>query len=150
MRVGDYCKHGVVTVSGTANVAEAARTMRDEHVGFLIVVDEGDPTRRPLGVITDRDIVLQICARDVDPKSVTAADIMSRQPLVATEADDLNEVLQAMRMAGFRRIPVLSASGTLTGVMAIDDAIDIVAGLLVDICGSIRNEQRQERRVRTG
>jgi CBS domain-containing protein len=149
MRVGDYCKHGVVTVSTTADVAEMARTMRDEHVGFLVVVAEGDPTRRPLGVVTDRDIVLQVCAREVDPHSVTAADVMSRQPLVASETDDLNEVLQAMRVAGFRRIPVLASSGSLTGIIAIDDAVDVVAGLLCDISGSIRNEQRQERRLRT-
>jgi CBS domain-containing protein len=149
MRVGDYCKHGVVTVSGTADIAEVARTMRDEHVGFLVVLDEGDPIRRPLGVVTDRDVVLQVCAREIDPHAVTAADIMSRQPLVATETDDLNEVLQAMRIAGFRRVPVLTSAGALTGVIAIDDAIDVVAGLLCDISGSIRNEQRQERRLRS-
>jgi CBS domain-containing protein len=123
--------------------------MRDEHVGFLVVLDEGDPIRRPLGVVTDRDVVLQVCAREIDPHAVTAADIMSRQPLVATETDDLNEVLQAMRIAGFRRVPVLTSAGALTGVIAIDDAIDVVAGLLCDISGSIRNEQRQERRLRS-
>jgi CBS domain-containing protein len=148
MRVGDYCKHGVVTVEATADVAEVSKTMRDEHVGFLIVVQEGDPARKPLGVITDRDVVLQIVARDVDAHSVTAADIMSRDPLVARESEDLNEVMQAMRLAGFRRIPVLTNDGALTGVIAIDDAIDVVAGLLCDICGSIRNEQRQERRLK--
>jgi CBS domain-containing protein len=150
MRVGDYCKHGVVTIAATASVSEAARTMRDEHVGFLVVVEEGEPSRKPLGVITDRDIVLQICARDIDPHAVTAADIMSTEPLVASEADDLSEVLQAMRIAGFRRVPVLTSAGALTGVIAIDDTVDVVAGLLCDISGSIRNEQRQERRLRAG
>jgi CBS domain-containing protein len=150
MRVGDYCKHGVVTVYATADVAEVARTMREEHVGFLVVVNEGDTSREPLGVITDRDVVLQVCARDVDPHAATAADIMSRKPLVANEADDLNEALQAMRIAGFRRVPVLTASGALTGVIAIDDVVEVVAGLVCDIAGSIRNEQRQERRLRAG
>ena len=99
-------------------------------------------------VITDRDIVLEINAREIDPHRVTAADIMSREPLVAHEYEDLNEVLQAMRIAGFRRVPVLTEKGALTGVIAIDDVLDVVAGLLCDVCGSIRNEQRQERRLR--
>ena len=149
MRVGDYCKHGVVTVTTTADVTEIAQTMRDEHVGFLVVVEDGDPQRKPQGVVTDRDIVLEVCARDVDPHSVTAADIMSRKPLVVHENDDLNEVVQAMRISGFRRVPVLAQEGALTGVIAMDDAIEVVAGFLGDICGSIRNEQRQERRIRT-
>lgn len=147
MKVGDYCKRGVVTVLATADVAEVARMMRDEHVGFLVVVQEGDPTRRPVGVVTDRDVVLQICARGVDLHSITAADVMSRQPLVASETDDISEVLQAMRIGGFRRVPVLTPAGALTGVIAIDDVLDVVAGLLCDVCGSIRNEQHQERRL---
>jgi len=148
MKVGEYCKHGVVTVSSTADIVEVAKTMRDEHVGFLVVVNDGDPQRKPVGVLTDRDIVLQVCAQEVDPHSVTAADVMSNKPLVASESDDLNEVMQAMRIAGFRRVPVLTNAGSLTGVIAMDDTVDIVAGLMCDIAGSIRNEQRQERRVR--
>jgi len=145
MRVGDFCKHGVVTVCTTADIVEVAQTMRDEHVGFVVVVQEGDASRTPQGVISDRDIVLSVSAREVNPRAVTAADIMSPKPLVACETDDLNEVVQAMRIAGFRRVPVLTRAGVLTGVIAIDDAIEVIAGMLVDVCGSIRNEQRQER-----
>ena len=137
MRVGDFCKHGVVTAVTTADVVEVAQTMRDEHVGFVVVIDENDPARTPRGVITDRDIVLGICARDVNPRAVTAADIMSAKPLVACETDDLNEAVQA-----------LTKAGALTGVIAIDDAIEVIAGLLCDVCGSIRNEQRKERLIR--
>ena len=103
MRVADCCKRGVITVDATADIVDVAKTMRDEHVGFLIVIEDGDPKRKPIGVITDRDNVLQVCAKEGDPHGVTAVDIKSR-----------------------------------------------VAGLLCDISGSIRNEQRQERRRRTG
>lgn len=150
MRVGDFCKRGVVTVDHSADCVEIAQLMRDEHVGFLVVVHEGDPDRKPIGVITDRDIVLQVCARDVDLHGITASDVMSRDPLIAREDDDLNDLMQAMRIAGFRRVPVVNAHGALTGVIAIDDAIDVIAGLLCDVSGSIRNEQRQERRLRRG
>lgn len=150
MRVGDFCKHGVVTVDPSADCVAIAKLMRDEHVGFLIVVQDGDQNRKPLGVVTDRDLVLQVCARDVDMHGVTASDVMSRNPLIAREHDDLNDLMQAMRIAGFRRVPVVNANGALTGIISIDDAIDVIAGLLCDVSGSIRNEQRQERRLRNG
>ncbi len=150
MKVGDYCKRGVVTVDPAADCVAVAKLMRDEHVGFLVVMHEGDGSRTPLGVVTDRDLVVQVCARDGDLHGITASDVMSRDPLTAREDDDLNDLMQGMRIAGLRRVPVVNAGGSLTGVIAIDDAIDVVAGLLCDICGSIRNEQRQERRLRSG
>jgi CBS domain-containing protein len=150
MKISEHCKRKVVSISSATDVTTAARLMREAHVGFLIVHEEGDALRKPVGVLTDRDIVLQIIARDVDPKSVTVADIMTRQPLVAKEADDLPDLLQAMRLAGIRRVPVVDARGALSGIMALDDAIDLVTGLLCEISGSIKSEQRQEWRARQG
>jgi CBS domain-containing protein len=149
MQVGDYCKHGVVTVATNSDIVSAAELMRTEHVGFLVVLEPGDPTRKPVGVLTDRDIVVQVTARGVDPRTVTAADVMSRKPLTASIADDVNEAVQGMRIAGIRRMPVLTREGALTGVIALDDVLEVVAGLLSDMCGTVRSEQRQERRLRS-
>jgi CBS domain-containing protein len=124
--------------------------MRTEHVGFVIVHGKGDELQRPIGVLTDRDLVLGVMARDVDPHAVTVEDVMTRQPLIANETDEISDMLQAMRMAGIRRVPVVDVRGALTGVMAIDDAIDVVTRLMCDIAGSIKSEQRQEWRARTG
>ncbi len=148
MRVGDICKRKVVSISSTLDVVEAAKLMREKHIGFLVVLKETDETHRPIGVLTDRDIVLQVTARDVSPRDVTVEDVMTRQPLIASEADDLSEVLQAMRSAGIRRVPVVDVRGSLMGIIAIDDAVDYITGLLCDITGSIQNEQRQEWRAR--
>jgi CBS domain-containing protein len=150
MKVGEHCKRQVVCISGASDVTTAARLMRESHVGFLVVHEQGDELRRPVGVLTDRDIVLQIIAREVEPKSVTVEDVMTRQPLIASEADDLSDLLQAMRMAGIRRVPVTDVRGALTGIIALDDAIDLVTGLLCEITGSIKSEQRQEWRTRQG
>jgi CBS domain-containing protein len=150
MKVGEYCKRAVVTIATSADAAEAAKLMRSEHVGFLIVHREGDSSQRPVGVLTDRDLVLGVMARDVDPHAITAEDIMTRQPLIANESDELSDMLQAMRLAGIRRVPVVDVRGALVGIMAIDDAIDVVTGLMCDIAGSIKSEQRQEWRARTG
>jgi CBS domain-containing protein len=103
-----------------------------------------------VGVLTDRDLVLGVMARDVDPHAVTVEDVMTRQPLIANEEDELSDMLQGMRLAGIRRVPVVDARGALTGIMAIDDAIDVVTGLMCDIAGSIKSEQRQEWRARAG
>jgi predicted transcriptional regulator len=91
-----------------------------------------------------------VCWRDIDPHSVTVDDVMTRQPLIATEADELSDTLRAMRLTGIRRVPVVDARGALTGIMALDDALDVVTGLMCDITGSIKSEQRQEWRARAG
>ena len=101
-------------------------------------------------MLTDRDLVLAVMARDVDAHTVTVEDVMTRQPLIANESDELSDLLQAMRMAGIRRVPVVDVRGALVGIMAIDDAIDVITGLMCDISGSIKHEQRQEWRARTG
>lgn len=148
MNVGQYCRCNVISIRASADVAEAAKLMRDEHVGFLVVFNEGDEIRKPVGVITDRDIVLQVTARDVKGHDVTVGDVMTRQPLIAREQDEFTDLLQAMRLAGIRRVPVVDSRGALTGVIATDDAIDLITGLLCDITGAIKHEQRQEWRTR--
>jgi CBS domain-containing protein len=151
MKIGEYCKRAVVTIASKADAAEAAKLMRAEHVGFLIVYREGDDEQqKPVGVLTDRDLVLGVLARDVDPHSVTVEDVMTRQPLMANDSDELSDMLQAMRLAGIRRVPVVDVRGALIGIMAIDDAIDLITGLMCDIAGSIKSEQRQEWRARVG
>jgi len=150
MKVGDYCKRAVVAIASSAEAAAAAKLMREEHVGFLIVYREGDALQKPVGVLTDRDLVLGVMARDVDPHAVTVEDVMTRQPLIANDSDELSDLLQGMRLAGIRRVPVVDVRGALAGIMAIDDAIDVVTGLMCDIAGSIRSEQRHEWRARVG
>src|SRR5678815_2894817 len=150
MKIGEYCKRAVVAIASEADAAEAAKRMRAEHVGFLIVYREGDELQQPVGVLTDRDLVLGVLARDVDPHSVTVDDVMTRQPLIANDGDELSDMLQAMRLAGIRRVPVVDVRGALAGIMAIDDAIDVVTGLMCDIAGSIKSEQRHEWRTRVG
>ena len=148
MKVGDICKRAVIAVDNSMDITAAAEVMRLHHVGFLIVYKLGDELRRPIGVLTDRDIVIEVGAKKVDPTAITVEDLMSRQPLVADEFEQLSDVLQAMRVAGIRRVPVVDARGALAGVISIDDAFDIITGFMCDITGSVKSEQRQERRSR--
>lgn len=148
MKVGDICQRSVVSIDNGQDLAAAAELMRERHVGFLVVHRLGDEQRRPVGVLTDRDIVVEVVAKKVDPTSVTVEDLMCRQPMVANDFEELGDVLQAMRIAGIRRVPVVDVRGGLVGVVAIDDAFDVITNFMCDITGSVKNEQRQERRSR--
>jgi len=150
MKIGDLCRRSVISIDSSMDIAAAAQLMRERHVGYLIVYKLGDELRHPIGVLTDRDIVLEITAAKVDPSVLKVEDVMTRQPLIATDTDELNDVLQAMRLAGIRRVPVVDVRGALTGVIAIDDVLDVITGWLCEITGSIKSEQRQEWRARAG
>lgn len=147
MNVSEHCCRGVVSITDTADVVTAARLMRDEHVGLLAVFHQGDVIRRLTGVLTDRDIVMQVTASDRDPHEVRVQEIMTRQPILAYENDELRDVLQVMRLAGIHQVPMVDANGTAVGVIALDDAIELIAGLLSDISGSSRNERHHEWRA---
>lgn len=148
MKVGAICKRAVIAIDNSTDIHAAAELMRQHHVGFLIVYQAGDELRRPIGVLTDRDIVIEVVAKKVDPASLTVNDLMTRQPLIASETEELGDVLQAMRIAGIRRVPVADARGALVGVVALDDAFDVITSFMCDITGSVKSEQRQERRWR--
>jgi predicted transcriptional regulator len=148
MKVSDICKRAVIAIDNSADINAAAELMRRHHVGFLIVHKSGDELRRPIGVLTDRDIVMETIAKKLDPAALRVDELMTRQPLVANESEELGDVLQAMRIAGIRRVPVGDSRGALAGVVAIDDVFDVIAGFMCDITGSVKSEQRQERRWR--
>lgn len=148
MKVGATCRRSPIAIASTESITAAAQLMREQHVGFLVVYQLGDDLRRPIGVLTDRDIIVGVIAKKVDPEALRVDDLMTRQPLVANDNEDLSDVLQAMRLAGIRRVPVVDARGALVGVVSIDDVFDIITGFMCDITGAVQNEQRMERRAR--
>lgn len=149
MNAGNVCKRGVVTVTPADDLIAAAHVMREKHVGYL-VVREGPlaRSRRVVGVLTDRDIVVAVLAQEVDARSLKVGDVMTRNPLLIEEGQPIDAVLCHMREAGVRRVPVVDRSGALAGVLSIDDVLETLAEQLINIAGSIRNEQRMERAVR--
>ncbi len=150
MNVGQICKRSVVTVREFEEITAAARLMREKHVGYLVVVEPiaGADTLRPVGVLTDRDIVVSVIARDVDPRALNVGDVMTRQPVVVGEGAPLSAALKDMRRIGVRRLPVVSGVGHLTGLLSLDDVLDTLSGELVDAAGSVRNEVQIETALR--
>ncbi len=150
MCVGDICRRDVITISPNASLSDAARVMREKHVGMLVVV--GSPAdhadRVVQGVLTDRDIVITVIGHDAEPKDLKVVDVMTRNPLLAAEGQSVAAVLRLMRVDGIRRVPVVDARNELVGVMSIDDVLDVVADQLTAISGAIRGEQARERVMR--
>jgi len=148
MSVGSICTRHVFSIDANADAAQAAKAMRESHVGFLVVTSKQGGQETPVGVITDRDIVLEVVAQDVDPKSVVAKDIMSGKPLIVREQAPIHDTLLQMRAAGVRRVPVQDAHGKLVGVLSIDDVVGFLSELVQDLAGAIEREQSVESRLR--
>lgn len=148
MNVGDICSRAVVSIGADEPVQQAAELMRRYHVGTLVVTQPASAGDEPVGVITDRDIVIGVVAKEVDPDTLTVGDVMSGEPVIAEEEDDVNDVLDDMRREGVRRIPVVDHSGMLVGVFALDDLLQLLAtqlNLAAGIVGSQRSEERRKR-----
>ncbi|MGA8048594.1 MAG: CBS domain-containing protein [Burkholderiales bacterium] len=131
MRIRDICSRVVVVAEPHTDLREAARMMRDHHVGALIVVDKRDGTTKPIGIVTDRDIVVAVvAAAGVRPESLTVRDVMSADLVLAQETDGVFEAVERMQDSGTRRLPVVTADGTLLGMLTLDDVLRMLAGEL--------------------
>ena len=148
--VGRICNRDVVIVEKVASVTEAARRMRAHHVGDLIVVNQETQNPLPVGIVTDRDLVIEVLATDVDLRTVTVGDVMSFDLTTAREDDDLSDTIKRMRARAVRRLPVVDARGVLVGIVSIDDLIELFAEQLGDLAQLIGREQAAEREVRPG
>lgn len=150
MDVASLCSRNVVTVRRSDEITAAAATMRERHVGYLIVVepDPADGSARPVGVLTDRDIVVSIVAKDADPRTLRVEDAMTREPVCAKETDSVGDALESMRRIGVRRLPVVDGLGRLAGVLSLDDILDALSDQLANVAGSIRSEQLVENVMR--
>ena len=150
MNVGNICNRRVITASPLLDVQAAAELMREEHIGFLVVVPEQPRgPQPPLGVITDRDIVVAVVAKRADPASLKVGDVMTLQPVVVGESDPIDRALQTMRRSGVRRLPVVNARGEVVGVLSLDDLLEFVAGEIDNLSAAVRNGRQIEGATRT-
>ncbi len=144
MSVGEICNREAVICSSGESILDVARLMREYHVGDVVVVTRTDSGNRPVGILTDRDIVIEIVAKEVDAASLKAGDVMQRDLVVVTEDSDLLSTIELMRDKGVRRLPVVNSEGHLEGVVTVDDLLELIAEQLDDLVGLIRHEIRDE------
>jgi len=146
--VRDLAAHEVVTVTPSATLAECAQIMRNQHVGSLVVIDDQANNDTPRGIVTDRDIVVEAVALGLDPKTLTAGDVMTTPLATVADSDDILDALARMREFGVRRLPVLDEGGHLSGIVTVDNLLEALAEQLDAVVSVIKTEQSRESNVR--
>jgi len=144
MNVGEICSRVVVIAERNTPVQQAAKLMRDHHIGALVVTEGGADARRPIGIVTDRDMVVEVVAADLDYRVLTVGDIMSEGPATVNETAGVFEVIGQMRNSGVRRLVVVDANRHLLGIVAMDDLIPVLAEETSALAQAIHLEQRRE------
>ncbi len=141
---GEICSRDVVFVARDATVQFAAKLMRHNHVGTVVVVDEMNGRRTPVGIVTDRDIVVEVNAVDLNPNVITVGDIMA--PGLVTVHEDAGpfEAMEIMRDKGVRRLPVVDRKGCLAGIISIDDLLEVLAGEITAMTRIVGRERAHE------
>jgi CBS domain-containing protein len=148
MQVGELCNREVTAVERGTSVREAAALMRQHHVGDLVVTEQRGARRAPVGIITDRDITIEIVAMGVDPESVSVTDVMGAQLVTAGEGETVYDVIRRMRLNGVRRVPVLDAQGGLAGIVSLVDLLQFPADEIGTVAKVAYREQVWETRTR--
>lgn len=133
MFIGAVCSRQVATCVADMSALDIAKIMRSDHVGDLVVVEYrgGDPV--PVGIVTDRDLVIKVMAMGLDPKHVTVADVMSRNLVTAYEGEVLDVAMRRMRGSGVRRVPLVDSAGILVGIVSLDDIVNLLGSTLTDV-----------------
>ncbi len=148
MNAGEICSRILVVAERNTPVQQAAKLMRDHHIGSLVVTEGSAAARRPVGIVTDRDMVIEVVAAGVDYRTLTVGDVMSERLDTVRESAGLFESVAQMRRCGVRRLVVVDASARLVGVVAMDDLIAVLAEELSALAQAINVEQRQEAKRR--
>ena len=142
MKIGSVCNPEVVTIEPDELILDAAKRMRERHVGDLVVVRHAGGGREPIGVLTDRDIVVGVIAKDVAHlATLKVGDGITSDPVCARDTEDVSVVLDRMRKHVIRRAPVVNAKGHLVGIFTLDDFLGLLADDVANV-GAIVSRQR--------
>ena len=148
MRIEEICSRIVVVALPATTVHEGARLLREHHVGALVVIDSRQ-TSRPLGVVTDRDMVVEVLAMGIDPAKVTVGDLMSGSIVSVNASEGVLESIRLMQSEGVRRVVVVDNAGALVGIVSFNDLVPYVSEALAGLSNAITGAQSREREMRT-
>lgn len=137
MSVGRLCVRDVDLADPDEAVQVAAARMNDRNVGTLIVLDR---VKRPIGIVTDRDLATRVVAHARDATATTVAEVMTAVPKTISEDLPLEEAITIMRSGPFRRMPVVNKEGKLVGLLSIDDVLDLLATEFAQVGELLRRE----------
>lgn len=142
--IGTLCEREVVGISAQATVREAAALMCEEHVGSLVVVTDDDPPK-VVGILTDRDLALDVLGRDEPATQLRAGDIAKAPPVAVQSGASLAEAVEAMDKAGVRRLLVVDEDGGVVGLVAAEDLMAAISRELGGLAHALRSGIEREK-----
>ncbi|MFA6016060.1 MAG: CBS domain-containing protein [Gallionellaceae bacterium] len=144
MPISSICNRNVITVPFDSSVLQAAQLMREHHVGDVIVVEERLGVRVPIGIVTDRDLVMEVMATELNSATLTVGDIMTPELVFMKESSGIFEAIEFMRAKCVRRMPVVDDNNALVGILTTDDLLELLAEELLTLSRLVRDEQNKE------
>ena len=149
MTVGDICNRNVAVAPPGQTIIDAAKRMRWSHVGDLVAVETRNGRHVPVGIVTDRDIVMSVVAGDPEHiQYLLVRDVMSTDLVTAREHDTVETGLKRMHEHGVRRLPIVDGTGTLVGILTLDDILRYLTAQQSELVALVVQEQQHEREYR--
>lgn len=149
MLIREIATAEVVCCSVQTTASEAAQLMRHKHVGDLVLIDDPNDERNPLGIVTDRDLAIEVLGRGLDPASTTVGSLNRSPVVIARDSEDSSTLIDRMRMHGVRRVPVVDDHGSVCGIVTLDDLLHVIvddARSLLDVMAKGRKREQRMRR----
>jgi CBS domain-containing protein len=141
------CSRDLVAVGRDDTVFKAAQLMRQNHIGDVLVVEKKQDVILPVGIVTDRDVVIEIVAPGLDPQVITVGDIMLPTIFTIDEDSGVFDAIRLMTAKGVRRLPVVK-DGSLTGIITLDDLLLLMAREFCSFAKLLTKEQQNETETR--
>jgi len=139
----DFAPQVVAVVEPETTALVVAQLMRQHHVGALVVVDAIDKTR-PVGIITDRDLVLELVAEGLDAAVFTAGDVMSIDLVQASPEMDAMDAVQLMNKHRLRRLVLTDSNGHLVGIVTMEDLLGLLSRELSSLASGLAGARERE------
>jgi len=136
MSIKKVCTSHVVTLPRTSSIEEAAKLMKRHQIGDIVIIEDD----KPIGLLTDRDIVMRLAANEVDFNQVNVGEVMSSDLLLLAEDQGIARAIEAMRSKGVRRAPVVNEEGKLTGIVSVDDLLVLISHELSELAGLVQKQ----------
>jgi len=136
MAIYECCQENVVTAVPDASIMDIIGLMEDRNVGSVVITEK----KKPVGIVTDRDIILRVIANEKDPSKIKVKDVMTKNPMVLTGDIGLFDALKQMEGKKFRRLPVVDTKGQLKGIITVDDLLRLFISELSSVASILERQ----------
>jgi signal-transduction protein with cAMP-binding, CBS, and nucleotidyltransferase domain len=144
MDVARIYTRNVIATQRSHSLQQAAALMRQHHIGALLVTEDEPHGDRAIGMVTDRDFVIQAMAEGISPQEITVGEVMTPEIAGVAESADVHQAMETMRQLGVRRLAVTGGDGEVVGVLSFDDVIDALSVEMSSLAKVIRSERDRE------